>query len=258
VGLKVNITCSIVSIGGRKVYDPAGLMVLEVLERWQIAANHLLCVCVCVCVLSLGRLLHEDLMLHSWRPRGSLTSLPWTSWPRSLLSTGGPPHGGGGGVPGDTGTPETRVNPLNIQMLSQNLHQQIFRGVVPEYGEEEVERSVRHLRRHGLWGKDAPALSDVRLALPPMYGADIDGHFRVLAQKQSLPYLEAASRLHAATLPAMPREWARELGWTRYGPDGDPQRVDFPDETALVFDVEVCVTEGQCPTLAVAVSPTAW
>ncbi|KAG7267582.1 hypothetical protein CRUP_006002, partial [Coryphaenoides rupestris] len=180
----------------------------------------------------------------------------WTSWPRSLLSTGGPPHGAG--LPGDTGTPETRINPLNIQMLSQNLHQQIFRGLAPEYGEEEVERSIRHLRRHDLWGKETPALADVRLALPPMYGPDIDGHFRVLAQKQSLPYLEAASQLHHATLPAMPREWARELGWTRYGPDGDTQRVDFPDETAMVFDVELCVTEGQCPTLAVAVSPTAW
>ncbi|KAK0141758.1 DNA polymerase subunit gamma-1 [Merluccius polli] len=148
-------------------------------------------------------------------------------------------------------------------MLSENLHRQIFRGQAPEYGEEEVERSVRHLRRHELWGRETSAaapLADVELALP---ADDIDGHFRVLAQKQSLPYLEAAGRLHGATLPPMPREWARAPGWTRYGPDGGGggdgvRRVDFPDEAALVFDVEVCVAEGQCPTLAVAASPTAW
>ncbi|TMS05173.1 DNA polymerase subunit gamma-1 [Larimichthys crocea] len=56
----------------------------------------------------------------------------------------------------------------------------------------------------------------------------------------------------------MPQEWSFEVGWTRYGPDGQSQKVDFPAESALVFDVEVCVSEGRCPTLAVAVSPTNW
>ncbi|XP_056272650.1 DNA polymerase subunit gamma-1 isoform X3 [Pseudoliparis swirei] len=56
----------------------------------------------------------------------------------------------------------------------------------------------------------------------------------------------------------MPKEWSWEVGWTRYGPNGESQKVDFPEDSALVFDVEVCVTEGRCPTLAVAVSPTNW
>ena len=150
------------------------------------------------------------------------------------------------------------MNPLNIQMLSKNLHEQIFRGLGPEYEEEHVEKSIRHLQRHELWGKETSSLGEVELALPAMYGQDIDQHFRVLAQKQSLPYLEAASLLSRGPLPAMPQEWAWEPGWTRYGADGGVQRVDFPDELALVFDVEVCMTEGQCPTLAVAASPTAW
>ncbi|CAL8359660.1 unnamed protein product [Lota lota] len=184
-------------------------------------------------------------------PRRSLTSVRWTTWFRSL-------HSSKPCCVQGQGTPDARVNPLNIQMLSKNLHEQIFRGPGPEYGEEQVEKSIRHLHRHELWGKETSSLADVELALPAMYGKDIDGHFRILAQKQSLPYLEAASQLHRASLPAMPREWAWELGWTRYGSDGGVQRVDFPDELALVFDVEVCMMEGQCPTLAVAVSPTAW
>ncbi|XP_066558010.1 DNA polymerase subunit gamma-1 isoform X2 [Amia ocellicauda] len=153
---------------------------------------------------------------------------------------------------------QTRMNPLNIQMLSRNLQEQIFRGAVVDYREEDVERSMKHLQRHELWGCETSLLPDVELCLPRMYGANIDEHFRILAQKQSLPYLEEASRLNRAELPPMPGEWAWELGWTRYGPGGERRRVDFPEEKALVFDVEVCMAEGHCPTLAVAVSHTAW
>lgn len=153
---------------------------------------------------------------------------------------------------------ECRMNPLNIQMLSRNLHKQIFRGLEPECREEDVERSIRHLQKHKLWGKEASLLPDVKLNLPRMYGKNIDEHFRVLAQKQSLPYLQAANKLQLAELPPMPQEWNWEVGWTRYGPNGQSQKVDFPEETALVFDVEVCMSEGKCPTLAVAVSPTNW
>ncbi|XP_056137418.1 DNA polymerase subunit gamma-1 [Lampris incognitus] len=190
-------------------------------------------------------------MLHILRCplRSPLTPALWI-WPRSLYSTNLSIKG--------QGSPETRLNPLNIQMLSRNLQEQIFRGVEPEYKEEDIERSIRHLQRHQLWGKEVSLLPDVELKLPQMYGKDINEHFSILAQTQSLPYLEAANQLQQAVLPPMPQEWAWEVGWTRYGPEGESQRVDFPEESALVFDVEVCITEGQCPTLAVAVSPTSW
>lgn len=192
------------------------------------------------------------MMLHVLRRplRRTVVSLQWTCL-RSFCST--EPHS----LQGEDST-ETRLNPLNIQMLSRNLHDQIFRGQEPDYREEDVERSIGHLQRHQLWGKETSLLPDVELKLPQMYGKNVDEHFRILAQKQSLPYLEAASKLQQADLPAMPEEWSWEVGWTRYGSDGNCQKVDFPDESALVFDVEVCITEGQCPTLAVAVSPTKW
>lgn len=180
----------------------------------------------------------------------TLTSLQWTCL-RSLFST--KPQS----LQGEDST-DTRMNPLNIQMLSGNLHKQIFRGLEPEYREDDVERSIQHLKKHQLWGKETSLLPDVELELPKMYGKNIDEHFRVLAEKQSLPYLEAANKLQLAELPPMPQEWSWEVGWTRYGPNGQSEKVDFPEESALVFDVEVCVTEGQCPTLAVAVSPTNW
>lgn len=153
---------------------------------------------------------------------------------------------------------QRRMNPLNIQMLSRTLHEQIFRGAQVRYSAEEVQRSVQHLQRHDLWGKETSTLPDVDLQLPRMYGDNIDEHFRLLAQKQSLPYLEAANELLRCELPPLPEQWAWKPGWTRYGPDGQAEPVDFPEERALVFDVEVCMADGHCPTLAVAVSPHAW
>ncbi|XP_067327552.1 DNA polymerase subunit gamma-1 [Anolis sagrei] len=153
---------------------------------------------------------------------------------------------------------QPRVNPLGIQMLSKGLHEQIFRGTQVQYSEEDVQKSVEHLQKHDLWGKETSTLPDVELQLPRMYGSNIDEHFRILAQKQSLPYLEAAKELLQCEMPAMPLEWAFEAGWTQYRPNGERRAVDFPDERALVFDVEVCMEEGRCPTLAVAVSPNAW
>lgn len=194
---------------------------------------------------------HEVMLhvVHHPLPR-TLLSLRWTCL-RRLYSTN--PQS----LQGEDSS-DARLNPLNIQMLSKNLHRQIFRGLEPNYREEDVRRSIRHLQKHQLWGKETSLLSDVELKLPQMYGKNIDEHFRVLAEKQSLPYLEAATELHLAELPPMPQEWSFEVGWTRYGPDGQSQKVDFPAESALVFDVEVCVSEGRCPTLAVAVSPTNW
>lgn len=153
---------------------------------------------------------------------------------------------------------QRRMNPLNIQMLSRTLHEQIFRGAQVHYSAADIQRSVEHLQRHDLWGKETSTLPDVDLQLPRMYGDNIDEHFRILAQKQSLPYLEAANELLQCELPPMPAQWAWQLGWTRYGPDGQAEAVDFPEERAVVLDVEVCVADGHCPTLAVAVSPHAW
>uniref|UniRef100_A0A3Q2KQI9 DNA polymerase subunit gamma-1 n=1 Tax=Equus caballus TaxID=9796 RepID=A0A3Q2KQI9_HORSE len=153
---------------------------------------------------------------------------------------------------------QLRHNALHIQMLSRGLHEQIFgRGAEPP-GEAAVRRSVEHLQKHGLWGQPAAPLPDVELRLPPLYGGSLDQHFRLLAQKQSLPYLEAANSLLQAQLPPRPLSWAWAEGWTRYGPEGEAEPVAIPEERALVFDVEVCLAEGTCPTLAVAISPSAW
>ncbi|XP_015728580.1 DNA polymerase subunit gamma-1 [Coturnix japonica] len=193
-------------------------------------------------------------MLRPFR-RGS-APLRSSSRPRSGSSCHHPQPRGDEPEPSERS--ERRVNPLRIQMLSRNLHDQIFRGAAVQHSEAAVRRSIEHLQRHGLWGRHGSALPDVSLRLPRMFGNDIDEHFRRLAQKQSLPYLEAADELLRCRLPPAPHSWARQRGWTRYGPDGRSENVECPRERALVLDVEVCVSAGQCPTMAVAVSPHAW
>lgn len=198
-----------------------------------------------VCFIQCPKMMLRLISCHRWR-----TIVQTGVWLRCCSTSVKPKS--------QKGSDQTRLNPLNIQMLSRNLQEQIFRGQIQEYTDEDVERSIRHLEQHKLWGKETDLLPDVELKLPEMYGNDIDEHFRLLAQKQSLPYLDAASQLQGARLPRMPKEWAWEVGWTRYGAGGECHRVNFPDENAIVFDVEVCMAEGHCPTLAVAVSPTAW
>ncbi|XP_056427904.1 DNA polymerase subunit gamma-1 [Hyla sarda] len=155
-------------------------------------------------------------------------------------------------------TSQRRMNPLNIQMLSKGLHEQIFKVAQVEYCEEDTLKSIDHLRSHELWGQETSNLQDVNIKLPKMYGSNIEEHFQILAQKQSFPYLKAANELLQCKLPDMPQEWAWQTGWTKYTKEGGKEQVDFPDEQALVFDVEVCMSEGQCPTMAVAVSSQHW
>ena len=68
-----------------------------------------------------------------------------------------------------------------------------------------------------------------------------------------------AEVLVGSKLPLRPRKWLFREGWTKY--DSVIKKcypVDFPDENALVFDVETQVAEGGFPKIATAVSKNAW
>ncbi|XP_055948526.1 DNA polymerase subunit gamma-1-like isoform X2 [Argiope bruennichi] len=46
--------------------------------------------------------------------------------------------------------------------------------------------------------------------------------------------------------------------WMQYDKSGTSKSVDYPEESALVFDVEVCMKEGNFPTMATAVTKDYW
>ncbi len=82
-----------------------------------------------------------------------------------------------------------------------------------------------------------------------------------IGRRQVAPYLELIQQLIAApkTPPPPPSNWRLWPGWLRYSPDGrSAEPVDAPLEAAMCFDIEVCVRDGDHPTLAVAVTPDAW
>ena len=150
-----------------------------------------------------------------------------------------------------------RSSPLGIQMLSPSLHQQIF-SCAPTWGDDKVNRSIEHLRQHGLVKKGHGAeMPDVDFPLPQMEGGDLDEHFRRIALEQVKPYADLAQCLLDSTTPDMPSVWEFTPGWTRY--EGNcAVSVPYPEEDVLVLDVEVCVQESHRPVLATALSPTCW
>ena len=154
-----------------------------------------------------------------------------------------------------------RFNPLEIQMLSSSLHDQVFQGKVETYDAEMVKKCQQHLEVHNLWNKSGTVLPEVDFELPPLLGSNINEHFRNIAEEQSRPYFKKAQMLADVTLSTIPDEWSYSAGWTKYVYTDEglvTSPVDVPQEDALIFDVEVCMNEGPFPVIAVAASPTAW
>lgn len=157
----------------------------------------------------------------------------------------------------ETVTVTPRINPLGIQMLSKPLHDHLFGQEEEQPTAEQVQRSRKHLEAHGLWGRKVATTPDVNFQLPALEGSNINDHFRAIAREQLAPYCPLIEALCGATLPTIPAKWSYSPGWTKYVGDICIP-VSFPEEDALVLDVEVCVSEGQVPTLATAISPTCW
>ena len=144
-------------------------------------------------------------------------------------------------------------------MLSQALHEQIFKDQPNALSDRQKKKIEIHLKTHGLYNKSTERLGDISFQLPKLKGGNIDQHFRIIAQQINGPYVKFAESLERCTIPKPPKAWARRPGWSRYDPvTGASQAVDHPTCKALVFDMEVLVPEGNFPTMATAVSPDYW
>ena len=131
----------------------------------------------------------------------------------------------------------------------------MYRSKVSNHSLDKIEK---HLTAHNLWGRVAPAQPNVDLTLPVLCGEDLAEHFHNIAEKQCKVYSDNLTQLISKTVPSIPKVWNFSPGWTRYDSESNFTIVDYPDEDAYVFDVEVCVTEGHLPTLATAVSNNYW
>ncbi|KAJ2945130.1 hypothetical protein O0L34_g9191 [Tuta absoluta] len=152
---------------------------------------------------------------------------------------------------------EFRVNEVNIQMISKNIYDQLFKVPSPPVDPQVIKSCQENLLKHGINYKEFTPLPDVQLKLPPLEGKDVIEHFYNIAEKQSAPYRQLLNTLATSKLPSVPKKWSRKCGWSKYiGNEAYP--VPCPPDDALIFDVEVLMSAGKRPTLACAVSKHAW
>ncbi|XP_011190745.1 DNA polymerase subunit gamma-1, mitochondrial [Zeugodacus cucurbitae] len=150
-------------------------------------------------------------------------------------------------------------NVVKVQMLSRSLHSQIFTTTTNSTTEKK-ENYVADLKKHGIDVNSTDRVPDVKLKLPKLHGKDIEEHFYNIAKEQIDPYEKLLNSLVTCKeLPIRPLKWNLNSGWTMYDSvTGEGKSVIVPLDDALIFDVEVCVSEGSAPTLATAVSANNW
>ncbi|CEP07021.1 hypothetical protein [Parasitella parasitica] len=158
---------------------------------------------------------------------------------------------------------KVKINPAQVQLLSPNLQSQLFQPYLSPSNEKSEETRIKeayaqeHLTLQDIWGKKNEINPPIDVQLPKLLGANIEEHFIRIGLEQASSYLDQCEQLTRINLPEMPKNWKKVSGWTRYK-DGESCSVDHPLESALVFDVEVLMSEGKYPTIAVVASEEAW
>lgn len=160
-----------------------------------------------------------------------------------------------------------RVNQLGIQYLSRDLQRKVFPKSDPDsylqhQNEALLKLSQHHLEEKGLFGKKTQISDPIDIkGFPELVGKNtLDEHFTRVGDRYSQPYLGMAEAFLDAKmkLPKKPVKWLFQSGWTRYVENEAPEKVDFPKEDEIVFDVEVLYKKANYAVLCTAVSSTAW
>lgn len=115
-----------------------------------------------------------------------------------------------------------------------------------------------NLESFGLKPGSTAVQPDVDIRLPPLKGANLEEHFYGIGREQTKDYSDLIKELLISNIPVRPDVWSSQPGWTKYDSNGTAYVVDYPEENILIFDVEVCMSEGSAPTLACAVSNKHW
>lgn len=161
-----------------------------------------------------------------------------------------------------------RRNELGVQLLSRQLHDQVFRNVsFPTPPPSFVQIAKEHLELHNLDPAQGSSLPDIGFCLPPLQGNNLDEHFYRLGSHVAEPWLQRAKSFSSVQLPPKPEHWEIRSGWTKYThmPDGASysEPVNFPihggqPEDMLVFDVETLPKHHPYAIMACAASSNAW
>ncbi|KAI6660023.1 DNA polymerase subunit gamma-1 isoform X1 [Oopsacas minuta] len=160
-----------------------------------------------------------------------------------------------------TSSKDVRVNQFNIQLLPQYIRDHIFGpqpGNQEDINSELVDKAKEHLTSHEIDFTKGSIIKDVpKPSLVELRSDNIKEHFDSIAYTMLQPYLYLVDKLCNCQIPEPPAEWKLTPGWIKYG-SNEPVKIMYPDESALVIDVETCMAVGPDPVLATAVSPTCW
>ncbi|KAG5362786.1 DNA polymerase gamma [Yarrowia sp. B02] len=160
-----------------------------------------------------------------------------------------------------------RINPMGIQMLSSGIYNQLFGDyemsssfTKPEMAKLET-MAKHHLTKHELLGKKTKKENIIDFDLPPMLGTSLDEHFYRMAKVMGEPYMDIVQEMMTKEFPARPNQKDIKTnisGWVRYAKGKKPEKVEYPREHGLVFDIEVLYKVSGYPVVASAVSTEAW
>ncbi|XP_044736733.1 DNA polymerase subunit gamma-1, mitochondrial [Chrysoperla carnea] len=143
-------------------------------------------------------------------------------------------------------------------MISKKLYNQLFDPKLNQpISSDVISKCLQEFEKHGIDIKTAKPVPDVDLKIPKFCGASLEEHFHNIGLQQAKPYLDLISEF-LFDIPVKPKQWLMQSGWTRYKSGQKPEKVDFPLEDCMVFDVEVCSTVSSNPVLATAVTNQAW
>lgn len=126
----------------------------------------------------------------------------------------------------------------------------------------ELEKiSLQHLADNGLLNQKTSVPEHLDIEIPPILGNSLDEHFQKIGKLMCEPYLDICNEF-LAFKPTKFSEFKYPIqmqsGWTKYTPDKAPEKVDFPTDKAIVFDVETLPLETEFAIMATAVSADAW
>ncbi|KAJ3234698.1 DNA-directed DNA polymerase gamma mip1 [Chytriomyces hyalinus] len=177
-----------------------------------------------------------------------------------------------------------RKNAVGIQMVSKNLHAQLFRESTNSIDSKVENLAKRLLQSADLWGKQEAPLADVVMPLPQLVANpladdtvpkqtkrsktqkvtcdsghnDLDFHFKVLGHEQSDAYKQLTHAIANCAEPPRPTTWSTSPGWTRYDRLGNATRIEYPDCEAIVFDIESMWKKSPYACVATAMGIDAW
>lgn len=135
---------------------------------------------------------------------------------------------------------DPRYNEIGIQMLSSNIYNQVFieKNINKHVSFDVIENCKKDLIKHHMVNKQEHIIKNVEFKIPPLQGNNIEEHFKIIGEEQAKPYRDLINQLLVG-IPQPPANWLMQEGWTRYEVGFEPQKVDYPLEEVLVFDVEV-------------------